>query len=107
MRRPVLPAVSAAGGGRVVALVASQHAFQARAQLAQVERFADIIVGTDLEADDAVDRLSGPGHHENADVVLLADEARETQTVLAGQADVENHDMRCLLPREWRGPGAR
>ena len=74
------------GGGAAALLHAAHHALEARAQLARVERLGDVVVGADLEADDAVDDVAGAGDHDDADVVALAQVAREREAVLAGQA---------------------
>ena len=74
-------------------LHAPQHALDAREQFARVEGLRDVVVGADLEPDDAVDDAAGAGHHDDADVVALAQEAREAQPVLARQLQVEQHDV--------------
>jgi hypothetical protein len=77
------------------------HALDARAQLARIERFGDVIVGAHLEADDAVHHVAGGGDHDDSQVVPLAQVARQAQAVLAGQVDVQQHDIR-HRPRERR-----
>ena len=67
--------------------------FIAREQLARVEGLRHVVVGADLEADDAVDDLARAGDHDDADVVALAQVAGEREPVLARQAQVEQHDV--------------
>jgi hypothetical protein len=55
----------------------------------QIEGLGEIIVGPDFQTDDPVDGLPGAGKDDDADVVALAQVAGETQSVLAGQPDVQ------------------
>ena len=71
----------------------AQHALHAREQFARVEGLRDVVVGADLEPDDAVDDVARRRDHDDADVVALAQVARERQPVFAGQADVEQDEV--------------
>ncbi len=62
-------------------------------QFGEVERLADIVVGSDLEADHTVDRGIRAGQHHDARIVVLAQPAGEPKAVLAGQPDVEHHQI--------------
>jgi hypothetical protein len=73
------------------ALHPPQHASQPRANFSQVERLGNVVVGTDLEPDDAVDHFVGAGDHDDPDLVALAQEAREREAVLVGETNVEQH----------------
>ena len=77
----------------VVRLHPAQHALDAGEQLARIEGLGDVVVGADLEADDAVDDVARGRDHDDADVVALAQEARQRQAVLAGHADVEQDEV--------------
>ena len=59
-----------------------------------IERLRDVVVGADLEADDAVDDAVRGRHHDDAHVVALAQVARQREPVLAREPDVEQHDVR-------------
>ena len=90
----------AAGGGRRfgsrrlrLGLHAAQDAAHPRQQLPRLERLGDIVVGAHLESDHPVHHVAGRGHHDDADVVALAQEARERDAVLARQADVQQDQV--------------
>ena len=92
-RRPMRTRLVGCGRRRLAG--AAQHALDARQQLARLERLGDVVVGAEFEADDAVDRLAGRGHHDDADLAAaLAQPARQREAVLAGQADVEQDQLR-------------
>src|SRR5260221_2372212 len=90
----VADADAAARFWRILLLKAPKDALQTGAQLARIEGLGDVVVGADLEAGDAVDHVGGAGDHDDADLVVLAQEARQGQAVLAGKADVEQDDRR-------------
>ena len=88
-------------GGR---LGAAQHRAHPGQQLAHLERLGQVVVGAELEADDAVDRLARGRQHHQADARMrLAQPARQRQAVLAGHVDVEDGQRRRL----HRPPRAR
>jgi hypothetical protein len=72
---------TAAGFGRLAGgiPVASQHALQACMQLARIEGLGQVIVRTDFQTDDAVDRFTRTGHHDDADIEMFAQMARQAQ----------------------------
>jgi hypothetical protein len=62
-------------------------------QLARVERLAQVVVGADFQADDAVDVLALGGEHDDRGAVVGgAQAAADGQAVLAGHHQVE-HDQ--------------
>src|SRR6185295_5110829 len=74
---------------------AAQDAFHTRQQLARLEWLGDVVVGTGLQADHAVDRIGGNRHHNDADAAtFLAQPARKGEAVLARQANVEENKLR-------------
>jgi hypothetical protein len=73
--------------------VPAQDALDPRQQLARLERLGHVVVGPDLEADDPVQRLCRARDHDDGDVELLADVPRQAQAVLAGHADVQEHEV--------------
>ena len=79
-----------------------QHGADSRQQLAQLERLDHIVVGADLQADDPVDRLAHGRHHDHRHVEMLAHAAQDGDAVLAGHAQVEQHQIDRLA-----APGSR
>ena len=71
----------------------AQHAADAGQELARVERLGEVVVGPDLEPDHPVDRLAGRGQHHDADATLRPQGAGESEPVLAGHAEVEDHEV--------------
>jgi hypothetical protein len=71
----------------------AQHALHAREQLAGLERFGDVVVRADLEPDDAIDDVARRRDHDDADVVTLAQVARERQSVFSGKADIQQDQV--------------
>jgi hypothetical protein len=62
-----------------------------RDELARRERLGQIVVGADLEPDDAIGLLVARGEHEDRHLRAHADVAADLEAVLARQADVEQH----------------
>ncbi len=75
--------------------VAAQHRVDARDELARVEGLGQVVVGAHLEPDDAVDVLALCGEHDDRHRLAGAAQApAHRQAVLAGQHEVEHHEMR-------------
>ena len=72
---------------------AAQHAAHPRQQLAQLVGFHDVVVGADLETDDAVDRGAGGGCENDADRHLRAQPAGQRKPVLAGHGDIQDGQL--------------
>ena len=87
----------------------AQHRLDPRQQLAQVERLGDVVVGADFEADDLVDRIAPSGDDDEAAVPVLAQLPGDREPVLAGQAEVEQHQVGRIGRHEaqQRRPGVR
>src|SRR5204863_3097636 len=67
----------------------AQNALDAGHQLSRVERLRDVVVGTHLEAHDAVNDRSGGSKHDDRDLcIALAEVARKAQAILARHGDV-------------------
>jgi hypothetical protein len=60
-------------------------------QFARVERFGDIVVGAEFQADDAIGLLAHGGEHDDGDFRLGAQPSGEVEAGFAGQHQVE-HD---------------
>ena len=70
-----------------------------RHQLAGIERLGHVIVRAQLQPDDLVGILDAGGQHDDRRVALAAQGAGDLETVNAGQAQVEHHQVRFLAPR--------
>ena len=85
--------------GRKRTFKAAQHSLNASHEFARAEGLGDVIVGSDLEAEDAV-RLAALGGQENnrhgRESLSLADGAAQFETVLARDHDIE-HEERWTL----------
>jgi hypothetical protein len=69
----------------------------AREQFARVERLAEIVVGAELEADDAIDVVRACGEHDHGDVVAgRAQLAQRGQAVHAGHHQVQHDQVGAL-----------
>ena len=53
----------------------------------------DVIIRADLETDNAIEHLVAAGQHDDSDVGLGADLARERETVLPRHDDVEQNNV--------------
>jgi hypothetical protein len=71
----------------------AQHAFQPRLQLAQLEGFAEIVVGPQFQPDHAVDQPARGGQHDHRHLMLGPQAAQRAQAVLARQCDIEGDDI--------------
>ena len=72
---------------------AAQQRLDARQQLARLERLGQVVVGAELEADDAVHRLAARGEHQQRQVARArvgAQLAAEVEAVAVGQHQVEH-----------------
>src|SRR5690606_4022065 len=87
---------------------APQEVLDARHDLARVERLEDVVVGAELEADDAVDVvLLAARDQDDPDLGFGPELTGERQAVRPGQADVQQDDVHvaagehlaCLLDR--------
>ncbi len=73
----------------------AQDAAHARDQLARRERLGDVVVGAELEADDAVDLVAARSEEDDRHVaVRLAQAPEDLEPARIGQADVEDHQRR-------------
>ena len=78
---------------------AAEQRLDARQQLAHVERLGQVVVGAELEADDAVDDLPARGQHQQRRLhAASAEVAADVEAVLARQRDVEDQQIE-LRPR--------
>ena len=82
---------------RVVGLTAAQDGLHPGDELARAERLGDVVVGAELEAEDAVDLAVAGGEEQHRHVARGAQSAAHLEAVDVGQADVEQHDLRPML----------
>ena len=71
---------------------APQDRADARNQLAQFERLGKVVVGAELEPDHPVDGVALAGQHDDRDVALLADVARQVETVFLAEIEIERDE---------------
>ena len=75
------------GGGGATA---AENGANARLQLARTEGFGQIVVGADLQSDDAIHLLAARGQHQDRRLGARADRAADLEAVDVGQHDVED-----------------
>ena len=74
--------------------MAPEHGPHARDQLARIKRFAEIVVGADLKADDAVDVLFERGEEDDRHVGALCPQvAAKIEPGAVWQHDIENNEI--------------
>jgi hypothetical protein len=74
-------------------IAAAQDAADARQQFARLERFRQVVVGAHFQAEDAVQRLVAGGQHDDRQRRVGAQLAAQGQAVVAGQVEVEHHQL--------------
>jgi hypothetical protein len=74
-------------------LAAAQHGADAGQQLARIARLGQVVVGAQFQADDAVGLLAHGRQHDDGGAVGGRQAAADGQAVLAGQHDVEHHQI--------------
>ena len=99
-RRRRSAGASAAGA----AARAAQDGLQPRHQLARLEGLGQVVVGAELQADDAVHDLAARGEHDDRQVALLADGAAQLEAVHLGQHHVEDGGVEAALRAAAPGP---
>src|ERR1700678_3640713 len=86
--------------GRPVGRAAPQDGPDAGQQLARIEWLGKIVVGADLEADDAVDVFAARRQQQHADLGAGAQPAQNFESIEAGQHHIQKHN------RKLAGQGA-
>ena len=87
--------------GRRSALRAAEQRPHARDQLVRAERLGHVVVGAELEADDAVGFLGARRQHDDRDRrgrVVGAHDAADFEAVHLRQHQVQDHQVRRMLP---------
>ncbi len=75
------------------ALGSAQNGPDASEQLAWIERLADVVIGTHLEPDDAVDVLTLGRDDDDGDVAVRLQSAGDREPMLPGQHQIENDEV--------------
>src|SRR5919108_121078 len=79
-------------------LCPSEDSADPRHELARRERLGQVVVGAELEADDAIRFLVTRGQDQNRDVTAAAQLSTEGEAVDVGKAEVEHDEARLLPP---------
>jgi hypothetical protein len=87
----VTPFTSKPRAGGRPRLVAPENGAHASHQFPRVERLGQIIVGAQIQADDAVHVVGAGRQHEHRHTALLAQLPQNLEAVHAGQHDVQDH----------------
>ena len=85
---------------------AAQHRPDPRGHLARAERLDDVVVGAELEADDAVGLLAAGGEHDDRDARALAQRAADVVAGAVGEHHVEEDEVGHARSRPARSPSA-
>lgn len=73
---------------------APEHGFDPRDDFTRRKRFADVIIGAELQSDDAIDFVRARRKHDDWDVALLAAQGtRDFESVNGGKPNVQDHDI--------------
>ena len=75
---------------------APDHRADAGQQLSRLERFGEIIIRSELQSDDPVDRLVDGRHHDDRNLRLDPDIAAKLKAVPARKHHIENHQIKTL-----------
>ena len=70
-----------------------QHGAHARDQLARIERLRQVVVGAQLETDDAIDVGAVRGEHDHRHRQAVAQPAQHLEAAERGQHHVEDHQV--------------
>ena len=76
---------------------ASEDRVDARRKLTRVERLGEVVVGAELESDNAVDILATGRQHQHWNPALGAKSLQNLEAVQAGQHDIENNKVVAAL----------
>jgi hypothetical protein len=85
---------------------AAQYRPHPRDDLARTERLADVIVGAELESQQAIDFVHARRDHDDRNRAERSHFATDTDAVLTGQHQVEQHQRGFVLARLGDGGAA-
>lgn len=95
---------SASGGGRASEPLAAQHGANAGRQLARVEGLGDVVIGAELETQDAVDVVAAGGEHDHGQVAVGAQPPQHVEAAGLGQHDIQQQELRPAGQHLVEGP---
>src|SRR6266702_3523847 len=104
---PIAAALGIAGARGPSHLLTPQHGADARQELPQAERLDDVIVGTELKADDAVDLVGPvPGRDDDRHIGMRTDLPQQVEPIVLTEAKIENDQagLRSLQMKVQFGP---
>ena len=84
---------------------AQQRPYPGR-QFARAERFRHVVVGADLQSEDAVDFFAKGGQHQDRNVRLRAKTAADAEAVFARQHDIKHDKIEFLVAKRGVHPNA-
>ncbi len=79
---------------RIAGIGAAEDGLDAGHHLARIERFGQVVVSAQLEADDAVDVLAPGREHEDRSLAPTAHLARDLGAIHLGHHEVEHDEVR-------------
>src|SRR5712675_1161016 len=71
-----------------------QHRANPRHQFSELARLCDVVVGAELQPNDAVDRACGRRQHDDGNVDAALEVADDRKPVFLGHVEVEHHEVR-------------
>ena len=77
----------------------AQHGPDAGDELARAERLGQVVVGTELEAEQLVELVVARREHDDRDRRVAAQLAGDVEAVEPGQAEVEHDEVGSIAPR--------
>ena len=93
--------------GRRRAVGAAQHGLHPRDELGRGERLGEVVVGAELEAEDAVDLAVAGGEEDHRHLRRGADALAHLEAVEVGEADVEHDEPGPVLVERVEAVGRR
>src|SRR5262249_43209941 len=94
----------------VAAVCPAKHGARAQHQLANAERLHDVIIGTELEAHDAVDLLAFGGDHHHRDMGSQGVGFQASTDLGTGDVwkhEIQDHKVELLFPHRAKSHVAR
>ena len=86
------------GGGRLRTPTSPQHRLDASDEFARAERFRDVVVRADREADELVDLLGPRRQHDDVDVRLGSQLPQHLQAIETRHRHIEQDQIGMMFP---------
>jgi hypothetical protein len=87
-------------------MAAPQNGSNPRKHLPQLERLDDVVVGTELETNDTVDRIALSRNHDDRHIATSANFARESKTILSTERQIERNEVDAMPGNSGSKTGA-